>query len=74
MRSVVSNTRFEGRCVGSTDYCYDCSPNLQADRYTTTAKELGECIGVTFKNGGDTQWALEDGRMFNISVPPPSRS
>lgn len=71
-KQVNTNVRppkFEGRCNDLKGFTFDCRGSNQADQFAKTKLEIINYVGINFKNGADTQQAIESGSVPNILIP-----
>ena len=67
--NIPKQVKFEGRCSDLKGHIYDCRGTGQADLYAKTTLELTIYIGNNYKNGADTQQAIENMEMPLIIMP-----
>ena len=69
-------TKFEGKVDALKGFYYDCSDTKQSDMFAKTTKEIAGYVGRTYKFGGDTRIAVENGEapIFDLPPDPPAGS
>ena len=65
----VFQRKFEGRCIDLKGHIYDCRGNVQVDQFTKTTWEITNYVGTKYKNGADTQQAIENEVLPTIVMP-----
>ena len=68
--TVVTGTKFEGKCDKLKGYICDCSDSPQADQFTKTTKEIAEYVGSTYRHGGDARCMIETLEKPVLALPP----
>ena len=60
---------FSGGCDALNGHYFDCSIYSQADRFVNTLKEIIECVGRTYKYGGDIRATIDNDKLYKVPVP-----